>query len=83
MGLIRFFKNAFADMKASAKAQHEVDKANLAAAKAEARAQWEEAKMSPKARQAKMQEDREKQIAQANERTAIANERIRKAQESK
>ena len=83
MGLIQFFKNAFADMKASAKAQHEVDKANLAAAKAEARAQWEEAKMSPKARQAKMQEDREKQIAQANERTAIANERIRKAQESK
>ena len=88
MGLIQFFKNAFADMKASTKAQHEVDKANFAAAKAEAKAQWEEAKMSPKARQAKMspkalqakmQEEREKQIAMANERKAAADERIKKA----
>ena len=31
-------------MKESTKAQHEVDKANLAAAKAEAKANWEEAK---------------------------------------
>ena len=36
MGIKQFFKNAFADMKASTKAQHEVDKANFAAAKAEA-----------------------------------------------
>ena len=35
--------------------------------------------MSPKARQAKMQEEREKQIAEANERKAIADERIKKA----
>ena len=39
-----FFKKAFEDMKESAKAQHEVDKANFAAAKAESRAQFEEAK---------------------------------------
>ena len=39
-----FFKGAFEDMKKSAKAQHEVDKANFAAAKAESKAQWEEAK---------------------------------------
>ena len=83
MGIKKFFKDAFADMKANAKAQHEVDKANLAAVKVESKAQWEEAKMSPKARQAKMQEDREKQIAEANERKAIADERIRKAKESK
>ena len=38
----RFFKNAFKDMGDSAKAQHEVDKANLAAAKAEAKANFEE-----------------------------------------
>ena len=44
MGIKTFFKNAFADMKANAKAQHEVDKANMAATKAESRAQWEEAK---------------------------------------
>ena len=31
-------------MKESAKAQHELDKANFAAVKAEAKAQWEEAK---------------------------------------
>lgn len=37
-----FLKNAFVDMKESAKAQHEVDKANFAAAKAEARANFEE-----------------------------------------
>lgn len=83
MGIIKFFKKAFADMKASAKAQHEVDKANLEAVKAESKATWEEAKMSPKARQAKMQEERERKIAEANERKAAADERIKKAQESK
>ena len=79
MGIKQFFKNAFADMKASTKAQHEVDKANFQAIKAEAKAQWEEAKMSPKARQEKMQKDREKQIAEANERKALADERIKNA----
>lgn len=79
MGIKKFFKDAFVDMKASAKAQHEVDKANFAAAKAESKAQWEEAKMSPKARQAKMQEDRERQIAEANERKKAAEGRIKRA----
>ena len=68
MGIKAFFKKAFADMKESTKAQHEVDKANFAAAKAEAKANWEEAKMSPSQRQAKMQEERDAQIAAANER---------------
>ena len=63
-------------MKASAKAQHEVDKANFAAAKAEAKANWEEAKMSPSQRQAMMQEERDAQIAEANERKAAADARI-------
>ena len=70
MGIKAFFKKAFSDMKESTKAQHEVDKANFAAAKAEAKANWEEAKMSPSQRQAKMQEERESQIAAANERKA-------------
>ena len=35
-------KKAFSDMAENAKAQHEVDKANFAAAKAEARANFEE-----------------------------------------
>ena len=37
-----FFKKAFKDMGDSAKAQHEVDKANLNAVKAESRANFEE-----------------------------------------
>ena len=76
MGIKAFFKKAFADMKESTKAQHEVDKANFAAAKAEAKANWEEAKMTPAQRQAKMQEERDAQIAAANERKAAADARI-------
>ena len=76
MGIKAFFKKAFRDMKESTKAQHEVDRANFAAAKAEAKANWEEAKMSPSQRQAKMQEERDAQIAAANERRAAAEARI-------
>ena len=56
-------------MKESAKAQHEVDKANFAAAKAESKAQWEEAKAmgKPETRKALMQEERDKQIAAAQD----------------
>ena len=66
---------SFKSMKESAKTQHEVDKANFAAAKAEAKANWEEAKMTPAQRQAKMQEERDAQIAAANERRAAADAR--------
>ena len=38
----KFFKDAFSDMKESAKAQHEVDKANFNAVKAESKANFEE-----------------------------------------
>ncbi len=82
MGLKAFFKKAFRDMKESTKAQHEVDKANFAAAKAEAKANWEEAKMSPSQRQAKMQEERDAQIAAANERKAAADARVERAKKS-
>ncbi len=44
MGIKNFFKNAFSDMKESAKAQHEVDKANFQAVKAESKANFEENK---------------------------------------
>jgi len=77
--MVKFFKKAFQDMKDSAKAQHEVDKANFAAVKAESKAQWEEAKMSPAARQVKMQQEREAQIAEANERISAARKRIEEA----
>lgn len=73
MGIKNFFKNAFDDMKKSAKAQHEVDKANWNAAKAESKAQWEEAKAigDPNRRKAVFQADRD-----ANERKAAAEARI-------
>ena len=74
-----FFKKAFQDMKESAKAQHEVDKANFEAVKAESKATWEEAKLSPKARQELMQKERDKQIEEAKARTAAANARIENA----
>ncbi len=83
MGMKAFFKKAFGDMKESAKQQHEVDKANFNAVKAESKATWEEAKMSPSARQAMMQEEREKQIAEANARTAAAQARIDAAKNRK
>ena len=79
MGIKSFFKKAFSDMKENTKAQHEVDKANFEAVKAESKATWEEAKMTPSQRQAMMQEEREKQIAEANARRAAAEERIEKA----
>ena len=81
--MFEFFKRAFSDMKRNAKAQHEVDKANFRAAKAEARATFEEAKMSPSARQELMQKERDEQIAAANKRTAEAQERIDAAKQSK
>lgn len=96
MGIKAFFKKAFDDMKKSAQAQHEVDKANFAAAKAEARANfeenrgrntfrkakadakksWDDAHMSPAERAEKMQEERDAQIAAAEERKTAAEARI-------
>ena len=90
-----FLKKAFKDMGESAKAQHQVDKANFEAAKAEAKANfeenrgtntlkkakenakasWEDAKMSPSQRAVKTREMQEAQIAEAKARTAAANER--------
>ena len=81
--MFEFFKKAFGDMKKSAKAQHEVDKANFAAAKAESKATWEEAKMSPSARQELMQKERDEQIAAANKRKEEADARIEAAKNSK
>ena len=99
MGIKQFFKKAFSDMKESAKAQHEVDKANFQAAKAEAKANfeenrfhntyakakadakktWDDAHMSPSERSAKMQEEREQQIADANRRKEEAEARYEQA----
>lgn len=65
-------------MKQSAQAQHEVDKANMAAVRAESRAQWEQAKAmgDPERHKAMLQAERDEQIAEAQKRQAQAEARI-------
>lgn len=72
-------------MKESTKAQHEVDKANFAAAKAESKAQFAEAKAmsKPETRKVIEQAKRDEQIAAANKRAAEAQARIDAAQGKK
>lgn len=48
---------------------------SFARAKADAKRHWDDAHMSPSERAARMQEERNAQIAQANARTAAANAR--------
>ena len=78
MSIINFFKKAFGDMKESARAQHQVDKANFAAVKAESKAQFEEAKAMgrPETMKKIQKEQRGAQIKEANERIAAAQKRI-------
>lgn len=76
-----FFEGAFQDMADSARAQHVVDRANCEAVKAEGKADIEEARAnaSPKVFQAKMQAERDEQLAQAKQRIIDAEERIDEA----
>lgn len=80
-----FFKKAFSDMKQSAKAQHQVDKAEFNAARAESRAQWEQAKVmgKPSTHKAAMQKQRDEKIQAANQRQAEAEARIAELKETK
>ena len=79
MGIKSFFKNAFNDMKEGTQEQKKVSSAQFQAAKAESKAQWEEAKAmgDPNRRKAVMQAERDAQIAEANERQAAAEARIK------
>ena len=81
MGIRNFFKNAFNDMKESAKEQHQADRANFAAAKAESKAQFEEAKAMgrPETMKKIQKEQCDAQIQEANERIAAAQKRIDEA----
>ncbi len=82
--MANFLKKAFNDMKESAKAQHEVDKAQFATVKAESKAQWEEAKANanPENMKKKLQAERDAKIAEAKERKQAAEERISKAKDA-
>ena len=94
MGVKKFFKDAFADMKASAKAQHEVDKANLEAVKAESKANFEENRGTNTLKKAKADakkswddahmspaERAEKMQEERDAQIALAKERTEKAKE--
>lgn len=70
-----FFAKAFEDMKESARAQREVDRAEFEAVRMENRAQWEEAKrLHMPAERRKELDDR---LAGANARIAQAQERLK------
>ncbi len=88
-----FIKKVFADMKESAKAQHEVDKARFEAAKAESKASFEEnrgrntfakakadAKKSWDNAHASPAERAVKMQAEREEQTAVAKARTTEAQ---
>ena len=75
-----FFKKAFREMGENAKAQHEVDKANFAAAKAEAKANFEENRGTNTFRKAKAQAKQSWNDAHMTpaERTAKTREELKK-----
>lgn len=74
-------KAQFEAVKAESKANFEENRGHntFMKAKADAKKNWDDAHMSPAERNAKMQEEREKQIAEAKARTTAANERYEAA----
>lgn len=70
----KFFKDAFEDMKQDAKAQHEVDKANFQAVKAQSRANLEKVKVC-----GSVSKHKEIKQAQRDEQLKIAQEKINRA----
>ena len=74
----QFFANAFSDMKESAKAQHELDKANFEAVKAESKANFEENRFHNSLARAKEQGKKSWEDAKMN-----PSERTKKMQEER
>lgn len=76
-------KANFEAVKAESRAQFEENRGTntLKKAKESARENWENAKLGNAEKVAKLREEQEKQIVSANERKAIAEERINKARE--
>lgn len=80
MGKIKeFFKNAFNDMKQSAKDQHEVDKANFEAVKAESKANFEANRATNTFRKAK--EDSKKVWDEAHMSPKERSEKVKESQQ--
>ena len=76
-----FFKQAFLDMKESAKRQREIDRANYKAQKLETKAFYQEqkAKRNPEVRKMVQEQEYQKQMAEAKARQEAAQKRIDEA----
>ena len=76
-----FFKQAFRDMKESAKRQREIDKANFKAQKMETKAFYQEqkAKRNPEVRKMVQEQEYQNHIAEAKARQEAAQKRIDEA----
>ena len=76
-----FFKQAFRDMKESAKRQREIDKANFKAQKMETKAFYQEkkAKRNPEVRKMVQEQEYQQQMAEAKARQEAAQKRIDEA----
>ena len=76
-----FFKQAFRDMKESAKMQREIDKANFKAQKMETKAFYQEqkAKRNPEVRKMIQEQEYQQKMAEAKARQEAAQKRIDEA----
>ena len=80
-----FFKQAFRDMKESAKRQREIDKANFKAQKMETKAFYQEqkAKRNPEVRKMVQEQEYQQQMSEAKARQEAAQKRIDEAKNNK
>lgn len=78
-----FFKQAFRDMKESAKRQREIDRANFKAQKLESKAFYEEqkAKSNPETRKGIQEKEYQEKMAEAKARQEAAQKRIDEARQ--
>ena len=76
-----FFRQAFREMKESAKRQREIDKANFKAQKMETKAFYQEqkAKRNPEVRKMVQEQEYQKQMGEAKARQEAAQKRIDEA----
>ena len=82
---VGFFKQAFRDMKESAKRQREIDKANFKAQKLESKAFYEEQKAmrNPQVRKGVQEKEYRQQMEEAKARQEAAQKRIDEAKGNK
>lgn len=80
-----FFRQAFRDMKESAKRQREIDKANFKAQKMETKAFYQEqkAKNNPETRKMIQEQEYQQKMAEAKARQEAAQKRIDEAKGKK